>query len=190
MIFYAFCTFRPPKFADVLAEHASKVPWKSIIDSAAAIASAKVVKLEIDEDENEEEKALQQDEAELRAFAAVREAARERITPTAGPWMMVAKSLQYEFSFVYKSSFIAGNTFSESMQEVDVLLDLLRITQKRLTVPHTDEVYMNILQVAPQIDDTRSTDLQNRTKSFFVASRRKVFLFFHSLYAFWSSSIF
>jgi hypothetical protein len=56
-------------------------------------------------------------------------------------------------------------SFSESLQEVDVLLDTLRISKTQ---------YLNVLQVAPPNEDNRSAELLNKSKSFLWVSRRKV----------------
>ncbi|KAI6190138.1 Mediator of RNA polymerase II transcription subunit 17 [Aphelenchoides bicaudatus] len=134
------CFIPPPNFADIVAKNVSKIQWQDIIENSTA--------LENDEQEDvvsEETKKLEKD---LLAFDSVREAARERIVPTAGPWTDVAKHLH------------------ESLQEVNVLLDTLRIAKTQ---------YLNVLQVAQPNEDNRPPELLNKAKSFLWVSRRKAF---------------
>ncbi|KAI6223684.1 hypothetical protein M3Y99_01436000 [Aphelenchoides fujianensis] len=107
-------------------------------------------------DEEADEK--KQIERELRIFDSIRDAAREKLTPAAGPWAAVAKSLY------------------ESMQEVDVLLDTLRIAKKPLGIPGTSETYMDVQQVSQVHEEHRPMEsAATRTKGFWWVSRRKAF---------------
>ncbi|KAI6199555.1 Mediator of RNA polymerase II transcription subunit 17 [Aphelenchoides besseyi] len=139
---------RPPEFVDVVAKNILKIPWKSVIEKSAVLDAE-----DNDESDLDERKRV---DKEIRIFDSVREAAREKLTPVAGPWASVAKCLH------------------ESMQEVDVLLDTLRIAKKQLCVPRTDETYLNILKVSKFSENNLPPEVQNKVKGFCWVSRKKV----------------
>ncbi|KAI6223676.1 Mediator of RNA polymerase II transcription subunit 17 [Aphelenchoides fujianensis] len=140
---------RPPEFVDVVSKNINKIPWQTIVDKAPLLDAAD------GEDEEADEK--KQIERELRVFDSIRDAAREKLTPAAGPWAAVAKSLY------------------ESMQEVDVLLDTLRIAKKPLGIPGTSETYMDVQQVSQVHEEHRTMEAATRSKVFWWVSRRKAF---------------
>jgi hypothetical protein len=77
--------FRPPDFADIVAKNVSKIQWQDVIENPATLDT---------EDEAMDEDDAKNVEKDLMAFDSVREAAREHVLPTAGPWAAVAKCLQ------------------------------------------------------------------------------------------------
>lgn len=65
----------------------SKIQWQDVIESTSTLDVD-------DQDETNEGEDNKSVEKDLMAFDSVREAARDRIAPTAGPWTAVAKCLQ------------------------------------------------------------------------------------------------
>lgn len=84
---FSIFEFRPPEFSDILAKNVAKIQWQDIIDDPSTLNADDQEKANDGDDVKSVEK-------DLMAFDVVREAAKDRIAPTAGPWASVAKSLQ------------------------------------------------------------------------------------------------
>jgi hypothetical protein len=79
--------FRPPEFSDVIAKNVTKIPWNKIVDN---LETVDVDELEEDFGEDDSDKKAAK---ELMIFDSIREAAKDKIVPAAGPWAGVAKCL-------------------------------------------------------------------------------------------------
>jgi hypothetical protein len=84
-------------------------------------------------------------------------------------WLVRGQQLPNVCSKILLTFIFNHTIFSESLQEVDVLLDTLRVTKTQ---------YLNVLQVAAPNEENRSAELLNKSKSFLWVSRRKVVIKF------------
>ncbi|CAD5231380.1 unnamed protein product [Bursaphelenchus xylophilus] len=128
----------PPRFADLITKNAEKIQWRQIV--------GQMTLLDLYDDQDSAE--VKEAKKILQTTQAVRDQAREKVEPVAGPWASVAK-LMYQ-----------------SLQEIDVLLDVLRISRTPYLKPE---------QVASTMPEDLTGEQLNKTKGFHLASRRKAF---------------
>ncbi|CAD5223824.1 unnamed protein product [Bursaphelenchus okinawaensis] len=126
------------KFSDVISRNAEKIQWRNIVGQMTLL----------DLYDDQDSPAVKEAKKVIQTAQAVKEQVKEKVEPTAGPWASVAKCLY------------------QSMQEVDVLLDVLRISKTKYLKPE---------QLAAFIPEDIPAETAQKVKAFNLVSRRKAF---------------